>query len=561
MHNVYREEALRFARICFANWNRDPASPSCGCFDRQYWGWKKKDMPDATFQAAIVLVLRASDREGRTEALGGLLPHYVAFLEKIQHGNGSFDQIYPNERAPGVIHDMLSSLVWLSRWPHLPADLRDRLERIMERGVSYALSSDEKHGEIANHFAQYAWELINYGIAFGRADALAYGRRYLERTLALFRPEEGWFLEYDGADAGYQTRCVSFLARIAELTNDDALWDQLERAVTFLSEISMPDGSLHPMLGVRSTALAYVSGIERVAQRFPHLRPFADRMHESWRTGKTPTPTLLDFENGLRIADDGWEAAELRERRLAEAPKDKLPARDPAEPEHLVDFDLPQAGLLRRVTITPETKLVTYVGSRLGGTVVIYDCTTGSEPRLAFEDSGYLLKLSDGTRWVMRHAGSGEDPSSDDGSISLVASFAKALHEDLSPSQMLLLRTLNLTVLRSQFIGDIFKKLVVRRLISGRELFPLKCRRSISWSGNAIVIADRFEAGAGFAQRLKGARLFRCRRTIANHMASSRYFQPQELTLSQPWIEELSIDALDGRIVEQVVPPRSISRA
>ena len=46
LSNIYRDEFERVARRAFSMWNRDPASPSFGSFDRQYWGWKYKDFGD-----------------------------------------------------------------------------------------------------------------------------------------------------------------------------------------------------------------------------------------------------------------------------------------------------------------------------------------------------------------------------------------------------------------------------------------------------------------------------------------------------------------------------------
>ena len=77
---------------------------------------------------------------------------------------------------------------------------------------------------------------------------------------------------------------------------------------------------------------------------------------------------------------------------------------------------------------------------------------------------------------------SGRIVALDAGSMTIEAGFARSRHEELTPSRMILLRSLNLTVLRSQAVGDLFKKIVVRRLISGRETLPVSLRRTIAWS-------------------------------------------------------------------------------
>lgn len=548
MTNSYRVEALRTARIAFSYWQREPASPSFGCFDRQYWGWKKKDLADATLQAAVTLCVRLAEAEGTTATLPPFLIGYVDYLERIQHRDGSFDQVYPFERTPGVVHDLLTPLIWLLRSPHIDLPTRNRLETIIHKGAAFALRTDETHGEIANHFAGYAWELIHYGKTFAHADAEEYGQRYLDRTLALFNESEGWFREYDGADAGYQTRLLSFLARIAALRDDEELWGICEKGARFVEALLMPDNSLHPMLGVRSTALIYPSAFERLAARNPSFDALADRIHDGWLTGSTPRPSDIDFENGIRIAEDAFEASAIRDRR---AKVDKpLSA---AKAVEFSSYDLPNAGINRCIFGLNGRRHVLTVGSKLGGVVILHKHHEAQSYNLALEDSGYLLHLSDDTRWIVRRADAGAVHDSHERVIHIEAHFSRSLHEDLHSLQLIILRILNLTVLRSQWIGDLFRRIVVTRLISGHKILPLRLDRRISVDSKQVEIVDRLIACENFHSRLQGARLYRCRRTIANHMASSRYFQPAELAPAGPWLEPLPLDVLDGREIRRVV--------
>jgi hypothetical protein len=545
---IYLDDALSTARIACSHWQREPASPSFGSFDRQYWGWKKKDVSDATLQAAVTLCVRYAVAHGQANSLPVLLDGYVTFLERIQHGNGSLDQIYPYERAPGVVHDLLTPLIWLWQSPHLDAATRVRLEKVIHKGVAYALTSDEKHGEIANHFAHYAWELIHYGKTFGHAEAQAYGERYLERTLALFNPKEGWFREYDGADAGYQTRLLSFLTRIAALTENESLWAVCEKAAAFVDAMLMPNNTLHPMLGVRSTALIYPSGFERLAARNAAFAPLAERIYSGWLSGATPRSFDIDFENGLRIAEDTFEATTIRQMRLRGA--------EPIAPQKTLygDFDFSDAGLHRRtLPAGGNASRAIMFAPKLGGVLVVYDRKPDSW-HLAYEDAGYLLHLSDGTRWLVRRAGAGQENVVEGRQLRSEAAFEQALHEDLTPFKLIVLRILNLTLLRSQWIGDVFKKIVVRRLISGHKRFPLVLKREITITDLHVTVTDRLVAGPGLAKRLGGARLYRCRRTIGNHMASSRYYQPDDFVGSQKWLEPIPLEVLDGREILRQIP-------
>jgi len=191
---------------------------------------------------------------------------------------------------------------------------------------------------------------------------------------------------------------------------------------------------------------------------------------------------------------------------------------------------------------------VLYVASKLGGSVVVYGRSNGSGWHVEYEDSGYLLHLASGDScWVVRRAEAGRLIEKFQDRLVVESTFERSLHDDLTPLRMILLRILNLTVLRSQWIGDLFRNVIVRRLIAGRESLPLRLRREIAIVGHKVAITDRFAADGDLSARLAGARLFCCRRTVGTHMASSRYFQPQELVGDQPWLEELPLEVLDGR--------------
>jgi hypothetical protein len=531
--SAYFSDAMRVAQRSFASWHRDPAAPSFGCFDREYWGWKKKDLADCSLQYAVTLCIRYAEHRNETACLPDFLGGYVDFLARVQHADGSFDQSYCYEKAPGAVHNVLSALFAVRRSSYLSSDCRKLLEQVTRKAVAFTLQADETHGDIANHYAHYAFELIQAGKELDWPEATKRGRQYLDRTLALMNPAEGWLNEYDGADPGYQTRVIAYLTRIAALTGEERLWEASAKAARFIETLLMPDNSLHPMLGVRSTALIYPSGFERLAAHDGTFAGLADRVHAAWETGTALLPSMIDLENGIRIAEDAFDAADLRVERGGGAP---------AEPAPLRAFDLAEAGL--HAHLVPGG--IAYIGSKLGGVVVLY-----GHDRLIAEDSGYLLKAGNGKlRWLVRRSGGGRIVESGERHMVIEASFVQSLHEDLSPPQMLLLRALNLTILRFQFVGDLFRKLVVRRLISGRRASGLVLRRKISWQ-NKLILEDRILANTGF--RLpEGAKLFRCRRVTGNHMASSRYFTPSEVA-GTPWLEEMAPSAFSGSPIVRVM--------
>src|SRR4029079_4429815 len=197
-----------------------------GSFDRQYWGWKFKDFSDASLQYAVRLAVEYARLQNQTKALPCLLDAFVSFCAAIQRTDGSFDQCYPYERAPGVVYDILSTLIYVRDSPYLVSGKsRADLDVIIGKAAQFALRTDESHGAIANHFAGYAYELFNFANHSGNDVARSRAEDYLDRSLGLFERDEGWFQEYDGPDAGYQTRTLRYLTNTALLLARPAIWE------------------------------------------------------------------------------------------------------------------------------------------------------------------------------------------------------------------------------------------------------------------------------------------------------------------------------------------------
>lgn len=523
MSSIYLEEAERVARQSFARWNREPASPSYGSFDRQYWGWKYKDFSDATLQYGVRLAVEYAVSHQLTDNLPPLLEGYVTYCESIQIADGSFNQCYPYERTPGVIYDILSTLIYVRQSPFLAEkSLVGRLDRVIAKAAGFALSTDEKHGEVANHLVEYAYELLNYAAAVGNDRAKVKADRYLDRFMGTFERDEGWFLEYNGPDPGYQTRSLRYLVKIADMTGNEDLWRTAEKAADFINEVLMPDGSIHPMLGCRSTALLYPSAFERLACRSDRWQGLAARVRDGWACRKVPMPSEIDYGNAIRLADDALDA----HRHLMSNP---VPWNDQVLPTD--DKDFPVAG----IHVRRAPKRMVFVGAHLGGVVVIYTKSPRSQWELAHEDSGYLIKSNQET-WVSRMPGSGTVKLLDRGLVNIEAKFARSLHDEVTPIRLIALRILNLTVLRIQWLGDLFRKMIVRMLMNGTNDGPWILYRDIEIDEQGIRITDRLkDVRSSVGGEIV---LLRCRRIIGVHMASSRYFQEAELKgLELPWAD------------------------
>ena len=506
-----------------------------GSFDRYFWGWKKKDFSDASLQYAVILAVRYAEYRQQTSQLPPLLDATIDFCGSIQHQDGSFDQSYPFERHPSVFYDLLPALLYVYQSPYIGSPQKTKLEQILEKGLKFSLNIDETYAAISNHYAQYAYDLYFYNSLFNHEKAKQKADLYMQRLLSLFHKEEGWFEEYAGPDVGYQTRTLCYLTQCARLLSSGELWNVAKTAANFLNEMLMPDGSAHPMLGSRSTALIYPSGFEQIAKEYPEFSSLAERVRYGWENGRVPLPSALDFDNAIRLAEDAHLANEVmmssnrENNRKIELP---IEAGNQENKTHFARTVYPLAGIYS----WKNPNVAVFLAAKLGGSLAVYQ-KKGDEWSLIHEDSGYLVKDDrKNIRWLTRMPDNGSIIEETSDSIKLKVDFLESLHDELSPLRMILLRLLNLTFLRWQMISDVFKKAVVKRLMNRRVKSELHLERIITLNPHSLEILDKIHPPQALEERQDLA-LFACRRVSGTHMASARYFQEQELLqLPLDWV-------------------------
>jgi hypothetical protein len=118
--------------------------------------------------------------------------------------------------------------------------------------------------------------------------------------------------------------------------------------------------------------------------------------------------------------------------------------------------------------------------------------------------------------------------------VELQAEFSRVTFHPLTPFRMIVLRLLNLTILRSVRLGNWFKRQVVKRLITSGSSGGITLQRTVGFGADQIRVEDHLIGGADMRQI---RRLWRPGKFSTIHMASARYFHPspsaQPLTAPQ----------------------------
>ena len=505
-----------------------PYSVTSGCFDRRYWAWKLVDFPEATFQRLVfplaVLYRDPQSRyDGQPEVLAAVRSG-LACAGRLQHANGSFDQAFPFEQSYGATAFLVYPLIEAARLveAHLTTEERAAADRTTRRGADFLCAHEERHGEISNHLAGAALSLIVAADRFGdqRYDAAA--GRIIDGLIARQSPE-GWFPEYGGADPGYQTLCLDYLAAIAERRPSDRLTQALARSVEFLKWFVHPDGSVGGLYGSRRTSLVYLGGLSRLATANPMAAAMCDAASGAMAEGAIAGPATMDAGNLAPMLTSAVAALAIRtpvkggpaEAGSGADPAAELPCNTPG-----ARIDFPAAGL--HVRSGPGYYAI--CGASNGGTVTVFSRTTR---RLLLDDGGYVAESADGSKLTTQSAARAQVAAD---TIEIDVPFVAMAAAVPTPGRFLVLRLLNLTVMRSIAIGNWMKRRLVAMLMTSGAVSSLRLKRRITFDDRGVEIQDRIENPDG--QRL--ASMLGGQPVSAIHMASAGYFHGARLGTARP---------------------------
>jgi len=429
---------------------------------------------------------------------------------------------------PALLHD------------HVPPDLGSRFLPAVERAAVYLYDHDEA-GVLANHHAMAMLPVYSaYDLLGARHILDGFQRRRLDFLRYCY--DEGWCLEYDGADLGYLSATVSFLGKLRKMYEDPELDGVLERAIGLASHFAYPNGSYAGSLGSRQTLHFYPHGFELLGSRWPMAHSVADHMLAALARGRLVPP---------EIQEDRYFVYRVPEMLLSYVDYGKRAERLPPLPWQEGDMRRywPGAGLLA------ERRGDLYLCANLakGGVVKVFDVEAG---RILASDCGWMAELEDGdvatSQWI--------DPDhgievGEDGFV-VSGRAQKMVTKLFSPAKFLLFRAWILSVGWSTALAYHAKGLIRRLLMLGTRSMPMRFERRVRWEDGAVVVEDRLDLeGAARVRRLAAGDDFAVR-----YVPQSRYFQLDELEVEGRELDLESIRKLNAERhieISRVVKRRS----
>jgi hypothetical protein len=508
----YAFEAMRSLPHLLTLVDRNPLSPTFGCFDREYWHYRTVDFPCGMSQEMCLPLALAwahpfpGNPYHRNERLRDLAIGCIEFAKKASHADSSCDDYFPYEQALGAL--VFSTWAMAETYRILGLDRPDLLAFLRLRGDW--LRNNNETGKLANHQAYAALALWSVFEITGDTVYQQASRDYQRLTLS-WQKDEGWFQEYEGADPGYHTTSITLLAKLYRKTGDEALREPLLRAIEFAAHFMHPDGSYAGEYGSRNTYHFYSHGFELMAP----ISDTAARIAETYLRKSLPERRRYFNDDDRMCAHYvyDWMLSWL----------DYHPERKGLLEDSRGPFSrwFPQAKLL--VKKTPRYYAVVSVAK--GGVIKAYD-----ESGPLMSDTGVMLQVG-GERTLVSHLVGDYDEKVDAeaGTISVDGTMAWRKHKVSSPTKQIAFRSVNLTV--GRLSANALRATLQKVLITGKPFTDVRFHRSIELTDDDVVVRDAIDLAG---KDLDVTRVVVGSDATSIYVANSNTFQESVLL---PWRE------------------------
>lgn len=485
-------------------YDTDPFSPTYGLGDRDYWGWKVKDFANGTYQGGVhgLAAMWKLDLLENREFVFPLIDAVMQAIPKVSATNGSVVESYPNEHSfcvsALVALDALRAIELLD--DELESGVRSSYLEIIAPLIGFITRHGEEHAIISNHLATGVaavalWKHLSGETSHRDAELL--------QIIYDHQSPEGWYREYEGADPGYQTLCTYYLAIAYRLSGDEKLLESLRRSAEFLMHFVHPDGTIGGLYGSRNTEVYYPGGIVALSGKISEFALMAQYLEPR---GQHITPDMIDHGNLIPLFNSyALAALEYDTSRLAIEKCERQPFfHMPGERQ----FD--DAGIYLHST----SKYFAIVNYHKGGTLKVFD---REETRLDTEDGGIFGELESGERFATQMA----DETQHFQEQIVRTGFYRLGDSRPGPLNFMILRLLGLSVFRSVTLGNLFKKFIVKLLMTRKKRIDGEAVRRFVFEENQIMIKERITPPK------KCVKIGHFGKTKAIHMASSGYYHPQ----------------------------------
>lgn len=516
MNNFFTKIALQSSHRVFNLMDRNRFSKTFGCFDKNYWHFKTKDFPSSTHQMGVEFLARLWNLPYKENAyykhpqLLEWIKASISYTCSLQHKDGSFDEWYPNERgwagpSSYVIHSLINA------YKIIEDELSDNLKQKSQKcffKVSEFLLKQKEGAVLTNHFALFLLSLYEIYQTNSDHKLKSNFENHLNK-LNDFLSEEGWSIEYDGVDFGYNLATLSFLGRLHKLFPDPLLKKYAEKHFDFLSYFFYPDGSFGGSLGSRETRHLYPYALRYWGQIIPIANEIYNHLFHIGAF-KNILPSDQDDHYLFYRLNDYLEADTI-EKSNSRLEQRSLPWNSKSEFQKYFE----EAGIF----IKKSGNFYFLSNLKKGACLELYDI---KEKKCLLKNNGWVIDLenqSDITNFFIQP---GYEIKIKDDEISVSGACAIFRQRYFRVITFILFRMI-LLIIRHYKHAFYLKKIVRNKLILGKKKSKHRFQRVIRFTEEDICIEDFIHCNS--VKKIFYGGYFTMR-----YVPQSNYFDPSDLT-------------------------------
>lgn len=494
MRERYVQLALPYIPRLLHLIDRNPYSTTYGCFDRAYWHYRTMDFPCGMSQEFVLPLAQVyvhdypGNRFHGVERIRELAEAAVRYMIPSSHSDGTCDDYFPFERAMGAL---VFSLYAASEAYQLLGMRDEQVVDLFLKRVRH-LERENETGQLANHQAFAALAAYNVYRITGDDRCRRVADDRVELTLNWQHTEEGWFQEYEGADPGYHTCTIDFLAKLQQKRGDTSLVGPLVKAVEFAWHFMHPDGSYGGEYGSRNTYHFYPHGFELMA---PHTE----------KAGQIADAFLRGIDHDKRYHNDD-------DRMTAHYVYNFLQAYE--------DYHRPRPQPINESRCEPQT--IWLPGARMavswngreaenGGRYVVGNFSKGGVLKVVdvrgpvASDTGLIGQLDDG-RVVVSHLVQHDSRITADaqrGEFTVEGDLCRRRRNLPTPFKFIIFRILLLVI--GRFNANLTRSLLQKILITGKPKTKFRFKRRVKLLDDRVEVTDYIPADVPLRRLSVGA--------------------------------------------------------
>ncbi len=492
--------------------DRNPHSPTYGCFDRNFWHYKIIDFPSGMAQEFVFPLALIYDTDVpdnpyyRQPAIKNWVEAGILYAARSAHKDGSCDDYFPFERASGAA--AFSLLACIESYILLDLENQAVLNFFTKRADW--LADHHESGQLTNHQALIVLclEKLSQLLKTSRWDKAKVQR--LERVLS-WQNDEGWFIEYEGCDPGYHTLTISCLAQIYQFNHDIRIKEALIKAVKLAAEFVHPDGSYGGEYTSRNTYNFFPYGFELVGRWMPEALEINQRFLQGLVNELSPC-----YADDHIIGHHTWNYL-LTWRDFV----DERPLLNTLSNNQKNRIWLKNA----RILIDRRENTQLYLALNKGGVFKLF-----RNNKLVAADTQISLQVrhKGKIKNAVGHLVAPYELNISDDEITVSGNLGWAKQKQMTPLNLLILRIVMLTV--GRFFTNLIRKILQSILITGKNDAPFRFIRRLRWRNGKWYVTDELHSQTWDNVIAAG---IGCDQTSI-YVVMSRTFQRSQL---QPWLD------------------------